>query len=504
MKFNKYIWGLYKNSDIGKKAIDDSKPFIEIPDNESFLVDFEEDWIEEIKQNGFTDFIRDGKVNILKIYHSHFSKKSFQVDAADDIFNQWISDGVNFAGFDVLVKDEDERWWKEIEYISNALYISFPDFFFPYFFLCEFDKFKLICDEYYIALPEIPKKRYQRERTMYYLEICKALYEFRINNGLSPEELIAFFYDFAPNSLAENNNENPLNISPSKVWYVGGGQVDFDFLDNAKNDEIERWQSNIDIRAGDILIMYCVSPRSYIHSVWQAINDGFIDPFFYYYCLTYISNAIKVPPITLQEIKTNPVLSKSPIIRKNFQGVNGYPVAHDEYGEMLRLWAEKGMDITALPKIEVIKYLSDDIVLKDERDVELYLLEPLLSRLKYEQADWIRQMPIRMGRGERYYPDYCFGAISARGEESAKMLIEAKYSIKSTKSLKDAYFQAKSYAMRLQADKFVLASKEGLWIYEKAGSNFDIDKNIHFTWNDIENPDNLHQLMKMIGKKFKA
>jgi hypothetical protein len=97
MKFNKYIWELYKNSETGKRAIDGFKPFKEIPHYESFLLDFEEDEIEEIKQNGFSDFIQDGKVNILKIYHSHFSKKNFQVDAADDIFNQWISEGVNFA-----------------------------------------------------------------------------------------------------------------------------------------------------------------------------------------------------------------------------------------------------------------------------------------------------------------------------------------------------------------------------------------------------------------------
>jgi hypothetical protein len=286
----------------------------------------------------------------------------------------------------------------------------------------------------------------------------------------------------------ENNGEESIVPSPSKVWYVGGGKVDFDALDSAESDNVERWQSNIDTRIGDIIVVYCRVPRSYIHSVWRVVNDGFADPFFYYYNLAYISKPVKVPPITFHEIKANEILSKSPVVKKNFQGVNGYPVTHDEYSEMLRIWQEKGMDISVLPKMEVIKYLSDDILLKDERDVELHLLEPLLLRLKYQPTDWVRQMPIRMGRGERFYPDYCFGAVSIRGEESAKMLVEAKYSIKSRKNLKDAYFQAKSYAMRLQAEKFVLASKEGIWIYDKANNKLDIDKYAYYTWNDKNPP----------------
>lgn len=501
MKFNRYIWGLYKNSEIGKKIIEDSKPFKEIPNSEEFLLVFEENEIESIRQHGYSEFLHEGKVNIIKIYYNYFIQKNFAIEKADEIFNQWIIEGVNFAGVNILQKEEDQLWWNEIEYISNALYIAFPNFFFPFFFLRDFDKFSNICVAFSIALPEIPKKRNRRERTTYYLDICRALYDFRIYNELSPEELIAFVYDFAPNLLFNNNADDTPMAEPSKVWYVGGGKIDYDFLDNAETTDIHFWQANIDTRAGDIIIMYCWSPRSYIHSVWRAVNDGFIDPFFYYHSLTYISNPIKVPPITFHEIKSNPILAKSPIIKNNFQGVNGYPITQEEYCEMLRLWEEKGMDIDILPKMEVIKYLAEDIVLKDERDIEVHLIEPLLHKLKYKTTDWIRQMPIRMGRGERNYPDYCIGAVTTRGEESTKMLIEAKYSIKNRKLLMDAFFQAKSYAIRLQAEKFMIASKQGLWIYEKKGGKFNPDKILYFTWNELENADRLHELHKLVGKK---
>lgn len=501
MKFNSYIWSLYQESEAGRKKIGECKPFKEIPDDESFLLTFESEDVETILQNGFGDCICEGKVNILKIYHRYFSNKPFQIDKADEIFSQWINDGVHLAGLDILLKDADERWWEDIEYISNALYVTFPDFFFPYFFLHSFDNFRQICDAYYIVLPDVPKKSHKRERTMYYTEICKALYEFRVSNDLSPEELVAFIYDFAPNSLEADSEAGALIASPSKVWYVGGGKNDFVFLDNAQTEDVERWQSNTDVRVGDVLIMYCSSPRSYIHSVWRAVNDGFTDPFFYYHSITYISTPVKVPHISFQELKTNPILSKSSLVRKNFQGVNGYPVTNEEYSELLRVWDEKGMDVSILPLFEIIKHLSDDVVLKDERDVEIYLLEPLLLRLKYKPTDWVRQMPVRMGRGERFYPDYCFGAVFTRGEESARMLIEAKYSIKNSKYLKEAYLQAKSYAMRLQADTFALVSKEGLWIYKKSGKIYDAEKHTYFTWNDIENPDNFHVLSKMISNR---
>jgi len=119
----------------------------------------------------------------------------------------------------------------------------------------------------------------------------------------------------------------------------------------------------------------------------------------------------------------------------------------------------------------------------------------------YKPKDWIRQMPVKMGRGERNYPDYCFGANPARGEETAKMILESKFGIKTQKELQDAYFQTKSYALRLQSEKFVIASKEGIWVFHPKKAVYKFDDYFHCNWLEIENPDILHKLQLMMGKQ---
>lgn len=38
---------------------------------------------------------------------------------------------------------------------------------------------------------------------MYYWELCEVFYRFRIENQLSPAELCAFLYDYAPNFISK-------------------------------------------------------------------------------------------------------------------------------------------------------------------------------------------------------------------------------------------------------------------------------------------------------------
>lgn len=503
MKFNKYIWELYCNSEEGNQKIKDSKAVDVFSHEEAVMVAFEPEALLQLRSLGLDAFIQNDLVNLQKLYHECFLEREFSIEQADEIFTKWVEEGLVFKGYTLIEKEEYSRWMEEIETISNALYAAFPDFFFPYFFLHNFDEFQVICLEFEIPLPEIPPKKNKKDRVLYYLHICKAVYEFRQANKLSPDECIAFFYDFALNAMEWSSIADEPLPSPSKVWYVGAGPIDHSFIDTATQESVDRWQCHPDTRPGDIIVMYCWSPRSYIHSVWRAVSNGFVDPFFYYYRIAYISKPIKVSPISFKEIKANPVLSKSPIVRNSFQGVNGYPITYEEYMEMLRLWKNGGMDINILPKIEPIIGLSEEVVLADERDVEVHLVEPILIRLGYTEKDWIRQMPVKMGRGVRYYPDYCFDAVAKRGDEKATMILEAKYSIKNQKALQDAFFQAKSYAVRLRCECFILAAKEGLWIYQSVKSDFKFGRFEHYTWNELNAPDAFHHVLKSVGKKNK-
>jgi hypothetical protein len=312
--------------------------------------------------------------------------------------------------------------------------------------------------------------------------------------------MCAFLYDFAPRFLEEEDEVLP---EPSKVWLVTGGtggNGDFEWLETAVEDEgaVDFWQGNLDTRRGDILLMYCVSPYSYIHSIWRAITDGFVDPFFHYHSTVWIGHPIKTVPVTFKEMKAHPLLSQKGAIKAHLQGPSGKPFTLEEYEAILDIMKSKGQDVSALSRPRAVSFLTST-ELTNERDVETELVEPLLLRLGYTPSDWLRQMPLRMGRGERIYPDYVFGADTARGEERAEMVLEAKFSIGSQRDLQEAYLQAVSYAYRLRAKKAVLASREGLWVFSQKRGSFALAQVTHYTWDALQHPDALHSLRRHLA-----
>jgi len=152
-----------------------------------------------------------------------------------------------------------------------------------------------------------------------------------------------------------------------------------------------------------------------------------------------------------------------------------------------------------LPRIPISNH-SPSVELLNERDVEILLIEPFLKRLGFKESDWVRQMPVKMGRGERNYPDYAVGARTKRGEESAKMLLESKYQLTAQSEFKEAFFQTNSYALRLQSKIMAMASKEGVWVFPPDNGNFDIKKFVHKNWGELNHPDHLHQIRQWIGR----
>lgn len=497
MKFNKYIWGLYKNSEQGIKNIGEWSKFGNFPDDK-FAVTTEKSIINNLREINLDKYIIDSRVNWFLILKNYFKNKAFSIDKAHEYYREWISEGIVIEDFVIVDKNSFYSWTVDVSLYSRVLYSLFPDYFFPYTWEREFFKFQKISNEFDIPIPSVPKKKDWEDRALYYIDLCNSIYEFREVTGFKPHELCAFLYDFAPN-VADELNENEIP-KPSKVWFVGGNKYDFEYIDNAEQDSSDYWQGNIDARRGDIVVMYCLTPRSYIHSIWRVIGDGFADPFFYYYNAVCISKPIKLDiRITQKDLENNSVWAVNPLIKKNLQGVNGYPIKYTEYLELLSMLKSKGQNIDFFPMIKPTNKLDAEN-LTDERGVEIHLIEPFLQLLNYEIADWMRQMPVKMGRGERNFPDYCFGANPKRGEESAKMILESKFEIKTQKDLQDAYFQAKSYALRLQADKFVIAAKEGIWIYQQKNKNYKFDDYFSCNWLDIENPDILYKVKQMIGK----
>lgn len=136
-----------------------------------------------------------------------------------------------------------------------------------------------------------------------------------------------------------------------------------------------------------------------------------------------------------------------------------------------------------------------------ERDVELELIEPFLKELGYRETDWIRQLPVRMGRGERNFPDYAFLTNKERNYESAFMLIEAKFWIRNNAELEETFKQVWSYGLRLSSKILVIADKEAIWIYEKNNDSFDRTRYLKKFWKELESPDEFRNLKRILGKR---
>ncbi|PJJ96090.1 hypothetical protein CO611_09240 [Lysobacteraceae bacterium NML03-0222] len=104
-----------------------------------------------------------------------------------------------------------------------------------------------------------------------------------------------------------------------------------------------------------------------------------------------------------------------------------------------------------------------------------------------------------MGRGERVYPDYALLAQTKRDEESARFIWEAKYRIANEASLREAFFQAKSYALRLASAGFALVAVEGVWV-SLAREQFAFDKLLHFSWATLAQTEGFSSLAKLCAK----
>lgn len=488
MKFNQYLWNLYKNSPLGKTVI-------------SSFGDRKE-WIEEERLfEKYNPQIKDGfnfKM-ICEILEDFWCYKVSEyegtelksLDDAGKLYEEIISTGLIIESEEVLKIGDFDRMLEYVPLVSMELNYLFGEYFFPYIYIDEFYQLTRLADYFEIELPPIPAKPDYKVRCMYYWELCKIFYQFRIENGLSPDELSAFMYDYVPNLLTkEDNTEMP---KPSAAWFIGGLIKGY-----GKEWTTGFWQSSKDTKRGDILVHYETSPVSAITCLWIAQTDGVIDPFFHYYSNTYIGDRIEIPHISLKELKADRYFSDHSLVRKNFQGVNGWPVTGKDYAELMRMIEGKGFDISVLPQIYTPS-LPEGITIENERDVEMNLLEPLLNEMGwYEHKDYIRQLPIHAGRGHRIFPDYALHYDNKPEEEKAKVLIEVKYHMKNNQEIEAAFLQAFSYAKLLLSSVTILCDKECLMVYDDK-NGFSRSRYRKYYWEDMKNPDLYNELKNKLN-----
>lgn len=482
MKFNQYTWSLYKNSTEGQKAI---KEF-EVTDGHALLQKYTPYYARFIPEGLYNDWLE-----TIHCYGISDCEVPTSLDEAKDFYEALITLGIMENGKVLIPHNDFKNMLSLIQPISYLLSGFAPNFFFPYLFICRIFDLNKVADIFEIGLPDMPKKADYKARCIYYWQLCEVFYRFRIENDLTPAELCAFLHDFALNNITKQEINIP---EPAQAWFIGGYTEK-----NERGLDFIFWQANPDTKKGDILIYYEKSPVSAITCIWIAQTDGVIDPFFHYYSNTYIGNKIDIPHITLKEFQADGYFSKHPLIRKKFQGVNGWGMSSEDYSELLRMIKAKGFDIEALPKLYA-PALPKNVTITNERDVEVQLLEPILNSMGWhENKDFIRQLPIHAGRGHRVFPDYALHYDNKPDYEKAKVLIEAKLYMKNNQEIEEAFKQARSYANILESSMIVLCDKRCLIVYGK-GQGFDRGNYKKYYWEELEIPDLFNELKNKLNK----
>ena len=333
MKFNRYTWNLYRNSPEGKAMI---KYFSEADGYALFkkycphaVFHTEEEY------NGWLD----------NIYCYGVSEYEYptSISEAKDLYSSLITLGIMIEGEPWICRGDFKNAIRIIQPMSYVLSRFASEYFFPYLFLCRISELNKISELFSIELPKLPKRTDYKGRCMYYWELCEVFYRLKTENNMSPAELCAFLYHYAPRFIGDEKID--AKSRPVQAWFIGGLLYKEDRLLLSKF-----WQSSPETKRGDILVHYETSPVSAVTCIEIAQTDGAIDPLFYYYSYTYISERIDIPHITLKELQTDSYFSHHPLIRKNFRGVSGYPVNKECYSELLRMIQDKGFDIEKLPK----------------------------------------------------------------------------------------------------------------------------------------------------------
>lgn len=417
---NQQMWNLYKESARGKNIIKMFDPETEdVGLGMQGIFEFSSKLEGNMMPNmdDLMDYVFQYDANImnrLEVSQEDFTRESFAhfINELDIIPADVLEDGTlqfDEAARPFLKKNDYRRKAADIYILSVVLYFEF-NFFKPMLLSSHFNVMQSNCNVLGIELPPIPKTKDYREYLTYYYDICTAWKEFQEENSLTDAECCACIYDYA--TLMQEPHENQNLPKPINVWLTGAsGKFDFDVLEDMlkgdSTDSQQIWACNERTRRGDLIVIYCLSPKSCIHSIWRANSGGMFNPFDYYHCRTTVCDGVATPIITFNDLKTDAYFSQIPIVRKNLQGINGVQLTAKDYSELLRLIADKGGNIEEYPRLFENKSI-DFGEIKLEKDVEEKILIPMLQRLGYTEQDWTRQLSQKAGRGLKAIPDFVF------------------------------------------------------------------------------------------------
>ena len=263
---NKYVWQLYTEAG-GQNTIAFFQQNLELGLQDTYgdgIADFQGIYcacsgVVEETRSQLQDFYKDTLQTSIPQEETNSGGDSAgdistDLDEINTIFQDWYQERISEAeGSD---KDLFDWFISSLSYFTTAFAMDFPDLFIPYYFFANYNVLTKIADTFGINMPSLPQKADYRARVWHYAEICKTLRIFRHENELSPSELCAFLYDFAPKYIGGVESYIIKELpEPRSAYFIGGGGDNLDAVAEDNPNEIRFWQSNPGTRAGDMIVM---------------------------------------------------------------------------------------------------------------------------------------------------------------------------------------------------------------------------------------------------------
>jgi hypothetical protein len=378
----------------------------------------------------------------------------------------------------------------------------------------QFAYLKKFAEKYEIDLPKIPNRSDYHGRCLYYLELCIAIVNFAVENGIDDSaEICAFIYGCELPVIKDEYEaefDKPMPKVPEQAWILVGN-----YGVGEKTMKHGFWQANQLTCKGDIMLFYEKSPVKKLNSVWIALQDGVIDPFFHYYSHTYIGQKIEIPDdkaIKFEDFKNSEYFKNRPkegnFVSKNFQDVSGWAVTAKDYKEIKNMLEAKGFDTSVLPSLYEPKDFSSEEITSED-DVYIKLVTPLLEQMGWEkEKDFKREVEFPAGHTTTHHvsnkrPDYCLHLTYKGKKTYAQVVIEAKEEFKNTAALGECFDQCLTYADWGKARVLVICDKHSIYVYEQ-DRNRQFDKDHHktrFRWEEMQNLEKFNELKRLLSKK---
>ena len=530
-KISKINWERYKNSQEGQSAIAQFEQMLSTNSSVDEIVEIAKRYNPEYFKNlGKKDMIKfkEGLNGYGAFYGDEIHKeKNLDFETMGDYADfqirfftntlTYLTTEDSSVTFDDLPQSALKGRLGDIMIMSIVLSTYFPDFYIPNFFVMQFIYLKKLVDKYEIDdFPdEIPNRSAYRDRCLYYLEICLALLNFRLDNDFeTPAEFYAFLFDYEMKNLKEEmeiNFNKPMPSIPEQAWILVGN-----YSEGEKEMKHGFWQANELTCKGDIMLFYEKSPVKKLNSVWIALEDGVKDPFVHYYSHTYIGNKIEIPAdkaITFEEFKNSEYFKtrnkEGNFVSKNFQDVSGWAVTSADYSEIKKMLEAKGFDTSVLPSLYEPKVMAG-IEIIHEDDVSWKLLVPRLEEMgwKYKE-DFFDEVEFPAGRGTTGHemdkrPDFCLHLSGGDRDKEAQVVIEVKLDMKNNQEIKANYDQGVSYAKWGNARVLVICDKNQIRVYERNNKNqfvpFDTPT-ARFRWENMQELEKFNELKRLLSKK---